>query len=196
MKYFNKEQFTKFTKFTLLNNLVSFARKNDDFMSSNIKINLICVECANDFTAKTTVTKYCSKKCNTRAYKRGKSSEKLLPIIQKTKRIQQKVIENLSLKEFLSVTEVSKLIGCSRQNVYKLINSGKLKATNLLLKKTIVKRVDLDQLFIDIDDRSIINNREDLSKQCDINPLQEISNMYGDSQSGNYEYSFKQLPSN
>lgn len=164
-------------------------------MSSNIKINLICVECANDFTAKTTVTKYCSKKCNTRAYKRGKSSEKLLPIIQKTKRIQQKVLENLSLKEFLSVTEVSKLIGCSRQNVYKLINSGRLKATNLLLKKTIVKRVDLDQLFIDIDDRSIINNK-DLPNDNVVDTINEVINSYGNSQTDQYVYSFKQLPSN
>ena len=132
-------------------------------MSSNIRINLICIECANCFTAKTTVTKYCSKKCNTKAYKREKTLKQLHPIIQKTNRIKQKVIDNLSLKEFLSVTEVSKLIGCSRQNVYKLINSGKLRATNLLLKKTIVRRVDLDQLFTDISSRNIVNEKEKTS---------------------------------
>ena len=162
-------------------------------MSSNIKINLICIECGNDFTAKTTVTKYCSKKCNSRAYKRGKSSERLLPIIQKSNRIKQKEIENLSLKEFLSVTQVSKLIGCSRQNVYKLINSGKLKATNLLQKKTIVKRVDLDKLFSNINDGSILNNSDEIPEDKALNTIHEIINQYSDVNTDQYSYSFKHL---
>lgn len=162
-------------------------------MSSNIKINLICIECGNDFTAKTTVTKYCSKKCNSRAYKRGKSSERLLPIIQKSNRIKQKEIENLSLKEFLSVTQVSKLIGCSRQNVYKLINSGKLKATNLLQKKTIVKRVDLDKLFSNINDCSILNNSDEIPEDKALNTIHEITNRYSDVNTDQYSYSFKHL---
>ena len=162
-------------------------------MSSNIKINLICIECGNDFTAKTTVTKYCSKKCNSRAYKRGKSSERLLPIIQKSNRIKQKEIENLSLKEFLSVTQVSKLIGCSRQNVYKLINSGKLKATNLLQKKTIVKRVDLDKLFSNINDGSILNNSDEIPEDKALNTIHEITNRYSDVNTDQYSYSFKHL---
>jgi excisionase family DNA binding protein len=71
--------------------------------------------------------------------------------VQQTNRknqiIRTRPIEDLKSREFLTVTQVSKLIGCSRQNVYKLINSGKLKATNILEKKTIVKRTDLDELF-------------------------------------------------
>lgn len=54
-----------------------------------------------------------------------------------TKQIKNKPIEELKAKEFLIVSDVSKLVGCSRQNVYKLINTGKLKATNILEKKTI-----------------------------------------------------------
>jgi len=162
-------------------------------MSSNIKINLICIECGNDFTAKTTVTKYCSKRCNSRAYKRGKLSERLLPIIQKSNRIKQKEIENLSMKEFLSVTQVSKLICCSRQNVYKLINSGKLKATNLLQKKTIVKRVDLDKLFSNINDGSILSNTDEITEKKEVNPIHEIVNRYSDIKTDQYSYSFKQL---
>jgi len=85
--------------------------------------------------------------CSKRAYKARLRAGKVEQSNKETHRIKSQPIEELKAKEFLSVTQVSKLIGCSRQNVYNLINTGKLKATNILLKKTIVKRSDLDKLF-------------------------------------------------
>lgn len=116
-------------------------------MSSNIKIQRICQHCGNEFTARTTTTLYCSHRCNSAAYKAKQRAGKVQQSNKETQRIKSQPIEELKAKEFLSVTQVSKLIGCSRQNVYNLINTGKLKATNILLKKTIVKRSDLDKLF-------------------------------------------------
>ncbi len=116
-------------------------------MSSNIKIQRICQHCGNEFTARTTTTLYCSHRCNSAAYKAKQRAGKVEQSNKETQRIKSQPIEELKAKEFLSVTQVSKLIGCSRQNVYNLINTGKLKATNILLKKTIVKRSDLDKLF-------------------------------------------------
>ena len=116
-------------------------------MSSNIKIQRICQHCGNEFTARTTTTLYCSHRCNSAAYKAKQRAGKVEQSNKETQRIKTQPIEELKAKEFLSVTQVSKLIGCSRQNVYNLINTGKLKATNILLKKTIIKRSDLDKLF-------------------------------------------------
>ena len=116
-------------------------------MSSNIKIQRICQHCTNEFTARTTTTLYCSSRCNSAAYKAKHRAGKVEQSNKETQRIKSQPIEELKAKEFLSVTQVSKLIGCSRQNVYNLINTGKLKATNILLKKTIVQRSDLDKLF-------------------------------------------------
>lgn len=116
-------------------------------MSSNIKVQRICQHCGNDFTARTTTTLYCSHRCNSAAYKAKIRTGKVELSNKETQRIKTQPIEELKAKEFLTVTQVSKLIGCSRQNVYKLINSGKLRATNILEKKTIVKRSDLDKLF-------------------------------------------------
>jgi excisionase family DNA binding protein len=121
-------------------------------MGSNIKVQRICQHCGIQFAAKTTTTKYCSPPCNTAAYK---IRQRAIMVEQSKKEAQIVVsqpIEELKAKEFLSVTQVSKLIGCSRQNVYNLINTGKLRATNILLKKTIVKRSDLDKLFIEASD--------------------------------------------
>ncbi|WP_231926268.1 helix-turn-helix domain-containing protein [Flavobacterium gilvum] len=86
-------------------------------------------------------------KCTKASSKQKIRNTKIEISNQETKKIKNEPIEKLKEKEFLSVTEVSKLIGCSRQNVYKLINHGKLDATNILEKKTIVKRSDLDKLF-------------------------------------------------
>jgi excisionase family DNA binding protein len=116
-------------------------------MSSNIQVQRICQHCNNEFTARTTVTKYCGDTCAKRAYKARLKVSKIETSNEQTQRIKNQPIEDLKAKEFLTVTQVSKLIGCSRQNVYKLINTGKLSATNILLKKTIVKRSDLDKLF-------------------------------------------------
>jgi excisionase family DNA binding protein len=116
-------------------------------MSSNIKIQRICQHCGNEFTARTTTTQYCGDACSKRAYKARLRSKKIEASNTETQRIKSQPIEELKAREFLTVTQVSKLIGCSRQNVYNLINTGKLKATNILLKKTIIKRSDLDKLF-------------------------------------------------
>lgn len=117
-------------------------------MSSNIEIERICQHCNKDFIAKTTVTRYCSDDCAKKAYKARKRAEKIGVSVAETQQIRQKPIEDLKVREFLTVMQVSKLIGCSKQNVYKLINTGKLKATNILIKKTIVKRSEIDKLFI------------------------------------------------
>lgn len=116
-------------------------------MSSNIEIERICQHCNKDFIAKTTVTRYCSDDCAKRAYKARKRAEKIGVSVAEIQQIRQKPIEDLKAREFLTVMQVSKLIGCSKQNVYKLINTGKLKATNILIKKTIVKRSEIDKLF-------------------------------------------------
>ncbi len=116
-------------------------------MSSNIRLQRICELCDKEFIARTTVTKYCSDTCSKRAYKLRKRAEKVEASQARTRKTKTETQEDLKVREFLTVTQVSKLIGCSRQNVYKLINSGKLEATNLLEKKTIVKRSDLDKLF-------------------------------------------------
>jgi len=116
-------------------------------MSSTIKVQRICKYCHNEFMAKTTKTLYCSHRCNSADYKANLRAMKIEKSDNETQRVKNQPIEDLKEKEFLSVTQVSKLIGCSRQNVYNLINTGKLKATNILLKKTIVKRSEIDKLI-------------------------------------------------
>ncbi|MFZ4771815.1 MAG: helix-turn-helix domain-containing protein [Ferruginibacter sp.] len=116
-------------------------------MSSNIQVQRICQQCGLEFTARTVSTRFCSHNCNRKAYKLNLKSSKIEASNLETKQIKEKPLDELKAKEFLSVRDVSKLIGCSRQNVYLLINTGKLKATNILKKKTIIRRSDIDKLL-------------------------------------------------
>ena len=115
-------------------------------MDSNL-IKRICIYCGSDFVAQKTTTKYCSHKCNQRHYKVKAKAKKLEASNIETEAIRTKPVADLKQREFLSVAQVAKLIGCSRQNIYKLINTGKLKATNILQKKTIIRRSEIDKLI-------------------------------------------------
>lgn len=116
-------------------------------MSSNIRVDKICQYCGNEFEARKTTSKTCSDHCAKMLYKARKRAEKIEIAQAETIKAKSQPIQQLNELEFLTVTQVSKLIGCSRQNVYKLINTGKLAAKNILIKKTIIKRSEIDKLL-------------------------------------------------
>lgn len=116
-------------------------------MSSNINIQRVCLFCGGDFIAKTTQTKYCSHKCNSRAYKETQRNRKIEASIVKLKPIQNKPIEEISKLEFLTAKQTAKLLNSSTKTVYNLINSGKLSAINLGERITRIRRIDIDKIF-------------------------------------------------
>ncbi|MCU0329177.1 MAG: helix-turn-helix domain-containing protein [Chitinophagales bacterium] len=116
-------------------------------MSSNIKVQRICQHCGSEFTALTTTTAYCSKQCNSRAYKAKLRAKKVEISNEATQQIKTKPIEILKNKEFLSVKEVSKLLGCSIRTIYYQIENGNLNAYNISQRVTRIRRTDIDKLF-------------------------------------------------
>lgn len=116
-------------------------------MSSNIKVQRICEHCGNEFTARTTVTRFCSHKCANAAHKQRLRVDKIKSSNKQTRQIIIQPIEQLKAKEFLTVREVSHLLNCSVRSVYYYINSGTIKAINLGKRMTRVKRSDIDKLF-------------------------------------------------
>ncbi len=116
-------------------------------MSSNIKVQRICEHCGNEFTAQTTVTRYCSHVCSKRAWKEKARAEKIELSNKETRQIKSQPIEELKEKEFLTVREVALLLNCSVRSVYYYIENGTIKALNLGQRITRVKRSDIDKLF-------------------------------------------------
>ena len=116
-------------------------------MSSNIKVRRICHQCNREFIARTTVTKYCSEKCNRKHYKELKRAQKIEKSNNETQQIRNKPISELKEKEYLNISEVCMLIGISRRTVYRLIKNGNLIKIKIGTR-TIIKRTTLNK-FLD-----------------------------------------------
>lgn len=122
-------------------------------MSTNIRVEKICHYCEKMFIAKTLVTKYCSHKCNSKAYKVRKKFEKLggSNESKKVSTVLPKPIETflgtIQEKQFLTVPEVAKLLHLSERTIYNLIKDGKLNASRLSERTTRVRRTEIDKLF-------------------------------------------------
>jgi len=116
-------------------------------MSSNIEVQRICQHCGKEFTARTTVTQYCSDNCAKRAYKTRVKAAKIEASNTETRIKRTQPIEELKVKEFLTVREVARLLNCSLRSAYYYIDRGSLKAVNLGQRITRVKRSEIDKLF-------------------------------------------------
>jgi len=120
-------------------------------MSTTIAIPKICEFCGLEFTAQTTVTRFCGHKCAARSYKQRKKENKIGWAIEETNK--QKVlsatdiqIEVIKQKDFLSIKEAQALIGVSERTFFRLLKSGTIPATKLG-GRTIIKRSKIDKLF-------------------------------------------------
>jgi len=116
-------------------------------MSSNIKIQRICKYCKNEFTARTTSTKYCSHKCNSRHYKEKIREAKISKSNAESKKEITFSLEAVKAKEYLTVKEAATLLNCSQRAIYYNINCGFIKAVNLGKRVTRIKRSVIDKLF-------------------------------------------------
>jgi excisionase family DNA binding protein len=151
-------------------------------MSSTIKIQRICQCCGKEFTARTSVTKFCSLKCASKAYKAKLRNDKIETSDNEVQLIKTKPIEVLKAKEFLTVRDVASLLNCSLRTAYRLVGIGTIKAVNLSERKTTIRRSDIDKIFEQFNpplrkEQQIIETvRYEIS---DCYNLTEVQNKYG-----------------
>lgn len=114
-------------------------------MSSNIEIKKKCSWCGNEFVARKTTTEYCSHRCSNLAYKARKRNEKVKTFEQEYSHRETQQAEIVH-REYLTPSEVAKLLGIDRVTVYRYMWSGVL--TGVQFKgKTLIRRKDIDKLF-------------------------------------------------
>ncbi|MDD3038110.1 helix-turn-helix domain-containing protein [Bacteroides sp.] len=113
-------------------------------MSSKIEIQKKCDWCGTVFTARKTTTAYCSHKCANLAYKDRVRKQRVESLqIEFNKKAQK----NPDLeKEYLTPTEVSKLLGIGRTSTYRYIRTGQIKVVRFN-GKTLIRRIDIEQMF-------------------------------------------------
>ena len=122
-------------------------------MSSNMAIPKTCSYCGKAFIAKTTLTRYCGSKCNSRHYKQKAKEKKIqnyLVVQQQSRQTwQSRQTENsnsLILKDYLSIQDAAELIGVSRWTINRMIKRGELQIHKFGRKK-IIQRTQIDKLF-------------------------------------------------
>lgn len=154
-------------------------------MTSNIRVQKVCQYCGKVFTAKTTVTQYCSTDCGKKAYK-AKTRAKRIQTSNLEFHVQTEArYEALNKKDFLTVPEASKLLNCSRKTLYRLVNTGRIKSQNLSERKTLIRRVDIDLIFEEPQSKE-----REFFKRLDDNyyTISEILYEYPISEKALYEY--------
>jgi excisionase family DNA binding protein len=123
-------------------------------MAKATEIEKVCEWCKQPFIAQKLTTRYCSHKCNSKAYKSAKREEKrktFKMIAIGTKRMQQiealsEAYERIKDKEFLSVSETAILLGVGRTTIYRYLKNNTLKAVQTP-GKTFIRRSDIDAKF-------------------------------------------------
>lgn len=128
-------------------------------MSSNITVIRVCEHCGKDFTARTTVTRFCSDLCAKRNYKQRQKEKKINQSNKETevkKQSRVKLIKDVSRLDYLNPTDTARLLMCSVRNVYKLIDSGKLPYAQLSEKKRLISRNDIDVYLQSLTKRNVI----------------------------------------
>ncbi len=113
-------------------------------MSTNIHILKICEYCGLEFTAKTTVTRFCSQRCRTKIYKKYNKNS-------------FQTIENQALCylprstyspfDCLTIKEASRLIGCAVSTIYNMIKKGKLSHINFSQRKIRVFKEEIEKIL-------------------------------------------------
>lgn len=117
-------------------------------MSSNIQISRLCDFCGNSFIARTTVTRFCSKTCNSRYYKKQIRNKKIRQSHAETEeKIKSALVVSNSVdKPFLNLNEACQLLRVSRTTLWRLIKSDRLKVTKIGTR-VIIARENIYELF-------------------------------------------------
>jgi excisionase family DNA binding protein len=123
-------------------------------MSSKIVVQRKCEYCKKEFQARTTKTRYCSLVCNQKDYKLIAKKKKIAISDLSTKLNIKSSVEEINVKDFLSVKETSLLLQMSSKTIYRLIQKNELNAYNFSERKTLIRRKDIDAYF----DTNLTNN--------------------------------------
>ncbi|MGQ1910974.1 helix-turn-helix domain-containing protein [Marinifilum sp. RC60d5] len=120
-------------------------------MSSKIQISKHCEYCGKEFTARTTVTRFCTQKCAAKSYKQRKKENKFSKALEEANKAKHSfpkdsILESAKQKEFLSIKEAYTLLGISERTFYRVMKDGTIPTTKFG-RRTIIKKSDIDKLF-------------------------------------------------
>lgn len=112
--------------------------------NTKMEVKRICQWCGKPFMAKKTTTNYCSPQCSKRGYKhRMKERRMEMREFQEMMEVKNK----LESQEYFTFSQAAKLMGVSRQYVYKLVKEEKLRASRLSSRMSLIRRADIELML-------------------------------------------------
>lgn len=121
--------------------------KSVQMTASKERILKICEYCGKSFYALKSTTRYCSKQCNSYAYKAARREEKVkMAETMSHRKASEKSMSEILVKEYLTIQEVAILSGLSRQTIYNMVYSGKLRASKITSRLSLIRKRDIDYL--------------------------------------------------
>lgn len=144
-------------------------------MSSKIDIQKRCKWCDALFVAHKTTTEYCSHRCANLAYKDRNRKQRMASFNQDMGE-DIKTSRKLN-KEYLTPSEVSKLLGIGRTSIYRYIKSGKIKVIRFE-RKTLICRADIENMteYIVLEEKKMPQEKQPIT---DFYTTAEIKEKYG-----------------
>ncbi len=129
-------------------------------MSSNLSIKKRCEYCKNEFLAKTTKTRYCSLDCNRKHYK-ILAKQKKVTVVETATKLKINDITEINKKDFLTVKEAAFILSMSLRTLYRLVENKEINAYNFGVRKTLIRRKDID-FYFDLSINNIDINKDHL----------------------------------
>lgn len=109
-----------------------------------MEVKRICQWCGKPFMAKKTTTNYCSPQCSKSGYKhRMKERRMEMREFQEMMEVKNK----LESQEYFTFSQAARLMGVSRQYVYKLVKEDKLRASRLSSRMSLIRRTDIELML-------------------------------------------------
>ena len=109
-----------------------------------MEVKRICKWCGKPFIAQKSTTNYCSPQCSKRGYKHRMKERRM-----EMKEFQEmlEVKKKMESQEFFTFSQAAKLMGVSRQYVYKLVKQDKLRASRLSARMSLIRRTDIELML-------------------------------------------------
>ena len=116
--------------------------------TSKMKIKKVCEWCGTTFYAQKLTTRFCSHRCNNLAYKETIRQKRIQEVENKIQAvISERPISEFKDKEYLSFKEAAKLLGLSKQAIYKMVYAGKLQAFRISSRLSFIRKGDIDRML-------------------------------------------------
>ena len=99
-----------------------------------------CENCGTVFTVRSGNQRYCSEQCAAQAkLNRKKRRNDFINAVEP--------LIDLQNQEYLSFSKAALLMGCTRQYIYKLVAQGRLRASRLSTRMSLIRRADIESLL-------------------------------------------------